>query len=84
MFAVRVLDPGEDRELAPRTEVDFELADAADRMVVHALGVLPVALAARLPIAFQDVPGVVTERGELRFSWTPTRDERHHRGEHTS
>ena len=55
VLAVRVLDAGEDRELAARPQVDFELADAVDDVVVDALGVLPVALAARLPVAFEDV-----------------------------
>src|SRR4029077_19998297 len=41
--------------------VDLELSRAVDDVVVHALGVLAVVFAARLPVAFQDIPRVVRE-----------------------
>src|SRR5258708_2963340 len=37
-------------------------------MVVHALRVLPIALAARLPLALEDIVRAVGEGGELRRS----------------
>ena len=69
VIAVRILHAGEDRELAARPHVHLELGDAVDDVIVHTLGVLAVAVAARLPIAFEDVPGIVAERAEqLRIS----------------
>jgi hypothetical protein len=70
VIAVCFLHAFEERELPAGTEVHFELADAADRVVVDALRVLSVALAARLPVAFEDVAGVVREGSELCLSWT--------------
>jgi hypothetical protein len=63
--AVGVLHAGENPELAPRPHVDLELADAVDHVVVDALGVLPVPIAARLPVAFEDVARVGRIRREL-------------------
>src|SRR5262249_10943289 len=64
VIAVRVLDAWEDGEFAPRPHVDLELRHAVDEVIVHALRILPVAVAARLPVAFEDVPGVTRERTE--------------------
>ena len=70
MFAVRVLDAGEDRELAARgPRWTSNLLTPLTAWSCTRSEYSPVALAARLPIAFQDVPGVVTERRELCFSW---------------
>ena len=63
VLAVLVLDAREDRELAPRAQVHLELADAVDDVIVDALGVLPVAAPARLPVAFEDVARVADENG---------------------
>ncbi len=64
VFAMRVLHALEDRELAPRPHVDLEQADAVDDVIVDALGVGAVALAARLPVAFENIAGVVGKRPE--------------------
>src|SRR6202008_483184 len=49
---VIVLDPLENRELAPGSQMNLVLAEAVDHVVVHALGVTTRAgLLARLPVA---------------------------------
>src|SRR5207248_11122416 len=53
VVAVDVLDAFEDRELAARPHVHFELPHAIDDVVVDALGVLTVVFAAGLPVAFE-------------------------------
>src|SRR5206468_10154832 len=50
VIAVRVLDALEDRELAARTHMDFELRHAVDEVIVDALGVRAVAIPTRLPV----------------------------------
>src|SRR3954469_3321816 len=83
MIAVRVLDAFEDCELAPRAHMDLELADAVDEVVVDTFSVLTVALAARLPVAFEDVPRVLRVRGELLRRDRLRDRERRGRREHT-
>src|SRR5712691_10822212 len=80
MIAVRVLHAGEDRELAPRAQVNLERADAVDQVVVHALGVLSIPFAARLPVAFEDVAGIAGEGRELGCGGLNGEDQ--HRREH--
>src|SRR5262249_18541699 len=80
VIAVRVLDAGEDRELAPRPHVDFVLPDAVHHMVVDTFGVLPVAIAARLPVPFEHVARIAAERAEQLRGGGTNGDPRGNRG----
>jgi hypothetical protein len=66
MLAMLVLYSCENRELPVWTEMHLELRDAVHDVVVHPLGVCPTGrILARLPVAFEDVPGVGRLRHEL-------------------
>ncbi len=54
VLAVLVVDTLEDGELAARSQMYLELADAVDDMVVHTFGVAPIHVAARLPVALEN------------------------------
>ena len=76
MLAVLVLHAGEDRELVTRAEVHLELARPVDDVIVDAFGVATVAVAARLPAAFENVARVPRVGGELRSGGTGGEHER--------
>src|SRR5262245_10006713 len=61
---MRVLHVLEDRELAARPQMHFELAAAVDHVIVDALAVLAVGLAARVPVAFENLPRIGGEGRE--------------------
>src|SRR5437870_8514257 len=63
-----VLDAAKERELVIRTHVQFEWTEAGPSPVVDALAVLPVAIAARLPVALEHRTRVIGERTELRVA----------------
>ena len=61
MVAVLFLNAAEQRELTIRTEVKLEAPDAGRVAIVDALGVLVVAVAARLPVAFENRSAAIVE-----------------------
>ena len=61
VIAMLLLDTLEDREIALRPEMHLEPPHAVDDVVLHALAVPAVGLAARLPVAFENVAGTVGE-----------------------
>ncbi len=65
VIAMLILDAFENRELALRPKVYLEAADTVDDVVVHSLGVAAVRLAAGLPVALENAPGIVSEGREL-------------------
>src|SRR5437773_12568377 len=63
-----LLDTAKERELVIRTHVQFEWTEAGPSPVIDAFAVLPVAIAARLPVAFEHRTRVIGERTELRVA----------------
>src|SRR5262249_14807037 len=63
VITMLVLDPAEQRELVIRAHVELERREPWPLAVVHPLGVMAVALAARLPVAFE-------ERARVIRKWT--------------
>ena len=74
---MRVLHTFENRELAPRTEMDLEFPAAIDDVVVDPLGVLSVGFAARLPATLEDLARIGSERGELRDTLSQSGTHKH-------
>src|SRR4029079_6397860 len=66
VLAVLILHADEDPELVARAEVHFELPNAVDDVIVDPFGVVAVAIATRLPAAFEDMPRIPRIGGELR------------------
>src|SRR5262245_29703568 len=68
VIAMFVLNAAEERELVVRTHVQLEWTEARPSAVIDALTILSIALAARLPVAFEHRTGVIGERTELRLA----------------
>src|SRR5712692_5056894 len=66
--AVLVLDSAIQREFVIRAHVQLEWTEAGPLAVIDALAVLAVALAAGLPVAFEQRARVITEGPELRVA----------------
>src|SRR5215470_5838648 len=66
VIAMLLLYAGEDREFALWSHVHFELRHTVHFVIVDPLAVRAVGFAARLPVALEDVLGILRVRGELR------------------
>jgi hypothetical protein len=54
MVPVGILNPPKEGELVVRTHVKLERFHPGPLAVVHTLGVMPIALTARLPVSFEE------------------------------
>src|SRR5260370_918286 len=65
VVAMALLDAAEEREFVMRSHVQLEGAYAGPLAVVHTLAVLPISLAARLPVPFEHRAAPIRQGREL-------------------